>query len=163
MSRRKLQMQEYNLESDFYVVPLGGVDVVLGIKWLQTLGTYFANHQEHFIEFHAFGKTHKLYGFQPPPTHQMEKLRWKDAPTYILQCREMEILTSEGYMDKQPEIQEIIQKHRKVFQELPIELLPNRKTEHIIEIDLGQNLLVTNHTDIHIRDITTIHVIIFVK
>ena len=57
----KLQMQEYNLESDFFVVPLGGINVVLGIQWLQTLGTYFANHQEHFIEFHAFEKTHKLY------------------------------------------------------------------------------------------------------
>ena len=100
VTRPRLQMQEYNLESDFFAVPLGGIDVVLGIQWLQTLGTYSANHQEHFIEFHAFGKTHKLYGYQPPPTqlvtsHQMEKLRWKDTPTYIPQCQEMEIITSE--------------------------------------------------------------------
>ena len=33
----------------------------------------------------------------------MENLRWKDTPTYIPQCQEMEILTSEGDMDKQPE------------------------------------------------------------
>ena len=55
----KLQMQEYNLESDLFVVPLGRIDVVLGIEWLQTLGTYYTNHQQHFIEFHMFGKTHK--------------------------------------------------------------------------------------------------------
>ena len=30
----KLQMQEYNLESDFFAVPPGGVDMVLGIQWL---------------------------------------------------------------------------------------------------------------------------------
>ena len=35
----KLQMQEYNLESDFFVLPLGGIDMVLGIQWLQILGT----------------------------------------------------------------------------------------------------------------------------
>ena len=34
----------------------------------------------------------------------------------------MEILTSEGDMDKQPETQEIIRKHHKVFQELPMPL-----------------------------------------
>ena len=125
-------MQEFNLESDFFVVPLGGIDVVLGIQWLQTLGTYSTNHQEHFIEFHAFGKTQKLYGYQPPPTqlvtsHQMEKLRWKDTPTYIPQCQEMEILTSEGDMDKQLETQELIRKHRKVFQELPMALPTKEK------------------------------------
>ena len=87
----KLQMQEYNLDSDFLAVPLGGIDVVLGIQWLQTLGTYSVNHQEHFIQFHAFGKRNKLYSFQPPLTqlvssHQMEKLHWKDTPMYIPEC-----------------------------------------------------------------------------
>ena len=40
----KLQMQEYNLESDFLGVPLGGIDVVLGIQLLQTSGTHSANY-----------------------------------------------------------------------------------------------------------------------
>ena len=67
----------------------------------------------------------------------MEKLLRKGAPAYILQCQEMELLTCEGDMDKQPEIQELIQKHHKVFQELPMELPPNKKIEHIIEIEPG--------------------------
>ena len=56
----KLQMQEYNLEFDFFSVPLGGVDIVLWIQWLQTLGTYSADHQEHFIKFKWLGKKYKL-------------------------------------------------------------------------------------------------------
>ena len=40
-------------------------------------------------------------------------------------------------MDKQPERQELIQKHHKVFQELPMVLPTNRKIEHIIEIEPG--------------------------
>ena len=49
----------------------------------------------------------------------------------------MELLICEGDMEKQTEIQELMQKHHKVFQELPMELPPNRKIEHIIEIEPG--------------------------
>ena len=105
----KLQMLEYNLESDFFAVPLGGVDVVLGIQWLQTLGTYSANHQEHFIKFKWLGKKYKLYGFQSPQTQlvtsdQMERLIQKGAPAYIIQCQEMELLTCERNDCKPPNI-----------------------------------------------------------
>ena len=128
----KLQMQEYNLESDLFVVHLGGVDVVLGIQWLHTLGTYSANHQEHFIKFKWLGKKYKLYSFQPPQTqlvtlHHMERLIQKGAPAYIIQCQEMEFLSCEGNESKPPQIQELIQKYHKVFQELPMEFPPNMK------------------------------------
>ena len=126
----KLQLQEYNLESDFLVVPLGGLDVVLGIQWLETLGTYSANRQEHFIQFNWLGKEYKLYGFQPPQTqlvtsHQMERLIRKGASSYIIQCQYKELLTCEGYDYKSPYIEGIIQKHQNVFQDIPIEL-PNK-------------------------------------
>jgi hypothetical protein len=75
----KLQIGDYELESRFYTVPLGGVDVVLGIQWLQTLGTYSANHHKQFIKFKWEKRRYKLYGFQPHPTQimssrEMEKL-----------------------------------------------------------------------------------------
>lgn len=64
----KLQLSEYKMESSFYTVPLGGVDVILGIQWLQTLGTYLTNHQMQFIKFKLDGRKYKLFGFQAPPT-----------------------------------------------------------------------------------------------
>ena len=54
---------------------------------------------------------------------------------YIILCQEMELLTCEGDDCKPSEIQELIQKHHKVFQELPMELPPNRKMEHLIELE----------------------------
>ena len=47
----------------------------------------------------------------------------------------MELLTCEGVDYNPLEIQELIQKHHKVFQELSMELPPNRKTEHLIELE----------------------------
>ena len=124
-------MQEYNIEYDFFIVPLERVDVVLGIQWLQTLGTYSSNHQEHFVQFNWLGKEYKLYGFWPPQTqlvtsHHTEKLIRKGAPAYIIHYQEMELLTCEGDDCKPLEIQELIQKHHRVFQELLMELPPNR-------------------------------------
>ena len=58
----KLQIQYYNLELEFYIVPLGGVDAILGIQWLQTLGTYSANHQEHFINLNGKEKDTNYMG-----------------------------------------------------------------------------------------------------
>jgi hypothetical protein len=64
----KLQILDFNLESKLYTVPLGGVDAVLGVQWLQTLGTYSFNHHEHFIQFKCQWKSYKLDGFKPPQT-----------------------------------------------------------------------------------------------
>jgi len=65
---RPLQIQYFNMESELYTIPLGGVDVVLGVQWLQTLCTYSINHQENFIQIKWKGKIYKLDGFQPAQT-----------------------------------------------------------------------------------------------
>ena len=91
----KLQIRDFKLESELYTLPLGGVDIVLGFKWLQTLGTYSTNHQKHFIKFKWKGHEYKLYGFQPPKmqvvsSQHMEKLIRKGASTYVIQCHQIE-------------------------------------------------------------------------
>ena len=49
----------------------------------------------------------------------------------------MELLTCDGDDYKPLEIQVLIEKHHKVFQEFPMELPPNRKIEPMIEIEPG--------------------------
>eukprot|EP00253_Pinus_taeda_P032921 PITA_32921 len=134
----KLQLSKYEMESSFYTVPQGGVDVVLGMQWLQTLGTYSANHQKKFIKFKLDGRKYKLFGFQAPPTQvistwQMKKLIRKGTPAFVTQCQQLELLSIEG--THQPsEISSLIQKYEKVFQDLPMKLPPEKQIEHIIEV-----------------------------
>jgi hypothetical protein len=142
----KLQVVNYELESGFYTVPLGGVDIVLGIQWLQMLGTCSTNHQKQFIKFKWEGIQYKLYRFQPPPTQiissqQMEKLIRKGAPSYVAHCHQMELLTTKIVKSQDPEIQALIQKHDKVFQDLPMKMPPNRNIEHIIEVKPDSTLV----------------------
>ena len=74
-------------------------------------------------------------------SHQMERLIRKGALAYIIQCQEMELLTCEGDDYKPSDLQELIQKHHKVFQELPMKLPPNRKIKHTIDVEPGANLV----------------------
>ena len=62
----------------------------------------------------------------------MEKLIWKRAPSYVVQSQEMELLTSKLVKPGQPKIQGLIQKYKKVFEDLLMELQPERKIEHVI-------------------------------
>lgn len=49
-------MGEYVLNSPMVAIPMGGVDVVLGVQWLQSLGTMDFNFQELFMNFSWKGK-----------------------------------------------------------------------------------------------------------
>ena len=57
----KLSMGEYVLNGPMLSIPMGGVDVVLGVQWLQSLGMVAFNFQKLFLNF--FQKERKLnYG-----------------------------------------------------------------------------------------------------
>ena len=46
----KLSMGEYVFNSPILSIQMGGVDVVLGVQWLQSLGTITFNFQELFMK-----------------------------------------------------------------------------------------------------------------
>src|SRR5271168_971044 len=63
----KLSMGEYVLNSPMLSIPMGGVDVVLGVQWLQSWGTIVFNFQELSMKFSAGGKEVELMGIVGKP------------------------------------------------------------------------------------------------
>jgi hypothetical protein len=55
-------MGDYVMNSPMISIPMGGADVVLGIQWLQSLGTLDFNFQELFMKFLLEGKEIELRG-----------------------------------------------------------------------------------------------------
>jgi hypothetical protein len=51
-----IQMGDYTLTDDFYVLPLEDYDVVLGMQWLQGIGQYIIDHHHMQLEFLSRGK-----------------------------------------------------------------------------------------------------------
>ena len=63
-----LTMGGYIMNSSMISIPMGGVDVVLGVQWLQSLGTMDFNFQEHFMKFSLEGKEFELRGITGKPS-----------------------------------------------------------------------------------------------
>jgi hypothetical protein len=59
-----VQIQELELQTGFYALPLEGMDMVLSADWLIQLGSYATNLEEQFMEFNWQGQPYKLYGFE---------------------------------------------------------------------------------------------------
>ena len=62
-----LSMGEYVLNIPMIAIPMGGVDVVLGVQWLQSLGIMAFNFQKLFMKFSWEGKEYKLNGITGKP------------------------------------------------------------------------------------------------
>ena len=60
-------MGEYVLTSSMLSIPMGGADVVLGVQWLQPLGTIDFNFQELIFKFATEGKGFELMGIAGEP------------------------------------------------------------------------------------------------
>jgi hypothetical protein len=63
-----LNMVEYLLDSPTIAIKMGGANVVLGVQWLQSLGTMTLNFQDIFMRFSSEGKETELRGIQGKPS-----------------------------------------------------------------------------------------------
>ena len=60
-------MGEYVLNIPMLSIPMGGSNVVLGVQWLQPLGTIAFNFQEIFLKKNLEGKELELWGIARKP------------------------------------------------------------------------------------------------
>jgi hypothetical protein len=94
-----LTMGEYVMNSPMISIPMGGADVVLGIQWLQSLGTMAFNFQELFMKFSFEGKGIELRGITGKPdkvisSNGMTKLLKKGHQGVIAQLCSLDVQTS---------------------------------------------------------------------
>ena len=77
-------------------ISIGGVDVVLGIQWLRTLGTISTKYNESFMIFELEGIQYELKEFKYPPSqiiisHRMENLLKKGCTGVIARLYSMAV------------------------------------------------------------------------
>jgi len=120
-------MGEYVMNSPMIAIPMGGADVVLGIQWLQSLGIVAFNFQELFMEFSLEGKKIELRGITGKPdkviiSNGMKKLLKKGHQGVIAKLFSLDVQTSKPSIPQ--DLQRMIDKHSKVFENIPKGLPP---------------------------------------
>jgi hypothetical protein len=139
-SRINITMGEYVMNSPMISIPMGGVDVVLGIQWLQSLGTMAFNFQEIFMKFSLEGKEIELRGITGKPSkvisfNGMKKLLKTGHQGVISQLCSLYVQTSKPSIPL--DLQGIIDNNSKVFEDIPKGLPPTRNHDHDIHLIPG--------------------------
>ncbi len=135
----KISMGEYVLNIPMLSIPMGGVDVVLGVQWLQSLGTIAFNFQELFMKFSAEGKEVELRVITGEPgniisSNGMKNLIKKEQRGVIAQLCSLEVPTSKSSLSL--DLQNGLDNHYKVF-ETPKGLPPICDHDNAIHLVLG--------------------------
>ncbi|XP_062080683.1 uncharacterized protein LOC133785470 [Humulus lupulus] len=81
----ELILQGHKFSVDLYVLPIWGLDVVLGMQWLQTLGPCIHDHRALTMEFKWQGNVVKLAGSSTTENHQLSSAQLRTM------CREGDI------------------------------------------------------------------------
>jgi hypothetical protein len=132
-------MGEYVMNSPMISIPMGGANDVLRIQWLQSLGTMDFNFQELFMKYSLEGKEIELRGITGKPSkvkisNGMTKLLKKWHQGVIAQLFSLDVQTSKPSIPL--DLQGIIDKHFKVFEDIPKGLPPTRNHDHDIHLIL---------------------------
>ena len=135
----KLTMGEYVLYSPMLSIPMGGADVVLGVQWLQSLGTIAFNFQEIFLNFFLEGNEIKLRGIAGKPrkiisSNVMKNILKKEQRGIIAQLCSLEVPTSKSSISL--DLQKVLDNHSKVF-DTPKGLPPICDHDHAIHLIPG--------------------------
>ena len=143
------------MNSPMISIPMGGVDVILGVQWLQSLGTIAFNFQEIFMKFYAEGKEVELRGTVGKlgriiSSNGMTKLLKKEQRGVIAQLCSLDVSTLQSSIS--PDLQKVLDNHSKVF-ETPKGLPPIRDHDHAIHLIPGSvppNILTSKRAKLNV-------------
>ncbi|KAF5477481.1 hypothetical protein F2P56_004118 [Juglans regia] len=138
-SNAKVKVQGISFYPSFYVLPLGGCDVVLGVDWLETLGTIAWNFHELSMKFLYLGKNVELLGLKlegltlTKGEKSMLTSMQRGKGLFLQLVSETNELGISGGADK---VQNLISQFTRVF-DIPKGLPPSRPQDHRIPLKEG--------------------------
>lgn len=140
--------EQHTAIGDFFLFDLGGVDVVLGIAWLATLGETRVNWKTLTVRFQFKDERVEIRG-EPGlsksliPPQALMKIMEIETVSFLwdiaLEEKEPKLLIGKNLTKvHRGQLQQLMKKHHRVFEE-PEGLPPRRDIDHHIPIKVGVN------------------------
>lgn len=124
---------------DFYALPLSGLDVVLGVQWLENLGPTLCNWKAQTLEFTWTEQRVKINGLQ---NKKITKAHCEEITKEAKMGQACFALTIQEVKHVVPEVdaemRQLLLQFDDVFQ-VPSQLPPSREIEHHITLKEGSN------------------------
>ncbi|KAL0533232.1 hypothetical protein IC582_030448 [Cucumis melo] len=147
----EVQLKGWKIVEDFLPLELGGVDVILGMQWLYSLGVTTVDWKNLSLSFLAEGKEVNIKG-DPSLTKARISLKnmiknWEEKDSgFLIECRSLQVKTVEDdecyllntEVESKGRIGSVIKQFQDVF-EWPEKLPPRRGIEHHIHLKEGTN------------------------
>lgn len=133
-----VHIQRHSFTVDFHILPLCGVDVVLGVQWLKTLGPVLTDYTSLNMKFIAGGKLVELHGDREKDMElvspsQLRCLLHTNPSSTFFHIHMETCPQSSPTTQVLPEITSLITKYSSLFQP-PTSLPPSRPTDHSITL-----------------------------
>ena len=138
----------YNMTDSFYVVNVADTNVVLGVQWLYSIGKYNTDYRAMEMEFQGYdGKRVVLRGMEtyppkPVSSQRMEAVLRQGDIEWSAECFVTFRKPPDNNTQHLADIQALLQKHEKVFRDLPTSQQPmyRRLTEVPSLVQSARNL-----------------------
>ena len=120
-----------------YVIRIGGVDVVIGIQWLRTLGAIYINYNVWFMRFDLEGIQYELKELKYTPSqiiisHRMENLLKNICTRVIARIYSTEVKHEDENIPN--DLKHILEKHHRVLQDIPKWIITYQYHENQLEL-----------------------------
>ena len=134
----QINLQGIIFSLTLYSLPLIGLDIVLGIQWLELLGSVVCDWRELTMEFMWENQTKKLVGIdrQHIQAASIEELTKEIRPSHAQFALCLQVAHTEPQQNIHSSMREILQEFSDLFTE-PSSLPPTREVDHSIALKEG--------------------------
>lgn len=121
----------------FYSLPLAGLDMVLGIQWLEMLGTVVCNWKNLTMDFNWENQARRIEGINKPmEATSLENIGKEYREGQMAFAIYIQTMETSNLDNMAPDLQRLVSEYDEVFQE-PCSLPPLREIDHHIPLKEG--------------------------